>query len=251
MDQEKIMTMLEDLRGVPSVELKMNVPADQRMSLRGLRLDPLQGQIREVFFFDTPDLTLYHNGVVLRARRTQGKVDDTVVKLRPAVPAELPEELRLSKNLKVEMDVVKGAYVVSASLKGKRPPGSVREAIGDGGSIERLFTKEQRRFFADHKPAGADWNDVLPLGPIIVVLLKSFPEGFDWRTTIEQWNYPGEMPLLEMSIKTEPQGLIDAVVDWRAFVRKHGLTATGPQEPKTRRALEYFVKYVPKPEPVG
>jgi hypothetical protein len=57
------------------------------MAVSGLELDAMRGRLREVFFFDTPDLTLYRNGLVTRARRTQGDDDDTVVKLRPAEPA--------------------------------------------------------------------------------------------------------------------------------------------------------------------
>ena len=49
-------------------------------------MDPLGAQIRQVFFFDTPDLALENAGVVVRARRVQGKGDDSVVKLRPVVP---------------------------------------------------------------------------------------------------------------------------------------------------------------------
>ena len=55
-------------------------------ALQSLDVDPLDAQIRQVFFFDTPDLALNSAGVVVRARRVQGKGDDTVVKLRPVVP---------------------------------------------------------------------------------------------------------------------------------------------------------------------
>jgi hypothetical protein len=66
-----------------SVELKLTVPEhDQRATVAALGLDPLDGQIRQVFFFDTPDLTLDKHGVVVRARRVQKKGDDSVVKLR-------------------------------------------------------------------------------------------------------------------------------------------------------------------------
>ena len=46
-------------------------------------MDALDAQIRQIFFFDTPDLALDAHGVVVRARRIQGKGDDAVVKLRP------------------------------------------------------------------------------------------------------------------------------------------------------------------------
>src|SRR5688500_12692642 len=139
--------MFRELGGVGTVELKMNVPGEQRMALRALDIDTLKGKIREVVFFDTPDLTLFQKGVVVRARRTQNDDEDTVVKLRPVVPAELPDSVRASPNLKVEMDVTRGAYVISASLKGTRRPGTVREALTGKRSLDRLFTKEQRAFF--------------------------------------------------------------------------------------------------------
>ena len=60
-----------------------------RATVDALGMDPLEAQIRQVFFFDTPDLALNKVGVVVRARRVQGRGDDTVVKLRPIVPDQL------------------------------------------------------------------------------------------------------------------------------------------------------------------
>jgi hypothetical protein len=62
MNREELQGMLERMAEVPSVELKMNVPADQRMALSGLHLDPMAARLREVVFFDTPELTLFHHG---------------------------------------------------------------------------------------------------------------------------------------------------------------------------------------------
>ena len=245
MDRDELLKMLDQMADVPSVELKMNVPGDQRMALSGLNFDAMQGRLREVYFFDTPDLTLYHNAVVARARRTQGDDDDTVVKLRPADPKSLSPGVQNSKNLKVEMDVTKGSYVVSASLKGQRPAGAVREAVFGRRPLERLFTKEQRSFFAEHAPGDVGWDDLVPLGPVIVILLKWVPEGFSSKTTIEAWHYPGEVPLVELSTKATPQNVLGVFADAVKFFRGHGLSATGAQEPKTRKALEFFARTHP------
>jgi hypothetical protein len=68
-----------------SVELKLTVPeVAQRSSVTALGMDPIAAQIRQVYFFDTPELALHEAGVVVRARRVQAKGDDSVVKLRPA-----------------------------------------------------------------------------------------------------------------------------------------------------------------------
>jgi hypothetical protein len=81
---------LELAKDSDSVELKLTVPELHHAStVAALGMDPLVAQIRQVFFFDTPDLALDKAGVVVRARRIQGKGDDSVVKLRPVVPGEL------------------------------------------------------------------------------------------------------------------------------------------------------------------
>jgi len=101
---EELVAMLELARKADSVELKLTVPAaDHRMAIAGLGLDPLEAQIRQVFFFDTPELALNAVGVVARARRIQGRAGDTVVKLRPVDPEGLPAELRQSPHVGVEV----------------------------------------------------------------------------------------------------------------------------------------------------
>ena len=79
------------VKGADSIELKLTLPEHSyRSAAAALGVDPLDAQIRQVFFFDTPGLDLNKAGVVARARRVQGRGDDSVVKLRPVVPAELP-----------------------------------------------------------------------------------------------------------------------------------------------------------------
>ena len=88
---DELSELLALIKKSDSVELKVTVPeSDQRSTVAALGLDPLDAQIRQVFFFDTPDLGLDKQGVVVRARRIQGKGDDSVVKLRPVVPASFP-----------------------------------------------------------------------------------------------------------------------------------------------------------------
>src|SRR5215471_3620971 len=103
-----------------SVELKVTLPAEaQRRTVSTLGLDPLDAQIRQVFFFDTPDLRLNQAGVAVRARRIQGRSGDSVVKLRPVVPDNLPDSVRNSDSVTVEVDAMPGGYVCSAAMKSK------------------------------------------------------------------------------------------------------------------------------------
>lgn len=239
--------MLMDLEGVPSIELKMNVERQQAMAVRqalARDLDVMQGSLRECCFFDTPDLDLFSHGVVVRARRTQGKDDDTAIKLRPAGPKDLSPAVLASSNLKIEMDVTTTSYVISSALRGVRPAGAVRATLHEGKSLEKLFSKEQRAFYAEHAPEGIGWADLKPIGPILVVFIKYYPEGFPVRMTVEQWHYPGDLPVVELSFKTTRSGLLDVVPAARTWFEDRGieLTPHGKQEPKTRKALEFFSK---------
>src|SRR5262249_13658730 len=148
MSDEDLRELVKLIADSDTVELKLTVPdSDVRSTAIGLGMDPLDAQIRQVFFFDTPDLVLSQNGVVLRARRIQGKGEDAVVKLRPVVPSELPGELRSTPGFGVEVDALPGGFVCSGRLKAMLPkPRLLRVAAGDAPAKE-LFTKEQRRLF--------------------------------------------------------------------------------------------------------
>ena len=230
---------LELIRGADSVELKLTVPeADQRSSVTALGMDPLEAQIRQVFFFDTPDLALNNAGVVVRARRVQGKGDDSVVKLRPVVPDELPRAVRRSPGFGVEVDAMPGGFVCSGSMK--HAPQGVRETIAGGRRVRKLFSKEQRAFFAAHAPSGIELDDLSVLGPIFVLKLKFSPKGFDRKLVAEFWLYPDESRILELSTKCAPRDAFTAAAETQAFLAARGVDLSGEQETKTRRALEFF-----------
>ena len=90
---DELRNLLRLAKEADSIELKLTVPElAYRSTAAALGLDPLDAQIRQVFFFDTPELTLNNAGLVARARRIQGKDSDSVVKLRPVEPDQLPAD---------------------------------------------------------------------------------------------------------------------------------------------------------------
>ena len=127
--------VLELLKGADSVELKLSVPdGDRRSTVAALALDPLQAQIRQVVFFDTPDLLLNQHGVVVRGRRVQGKAGDSVIKLRPVVPDQLPARLRRDPMFGVEVDAMPGGFVCSSTLKSAHDDALVK-SVFDGTAL--------------------------------------------------------------------------------------------------------------------
>ena len=238
---EALIELLSTIRQADSVELKLTVPmADRSRGATALGVDPLDAQIRQVYFFDTPDLALDRQGVVVRARRVQRKGDDSVVKLRPIVPAELPSEVRESASFGIEVDAMPGGHVCSGSMKNTLKAPAVRDVVTGAKPLRKLFSKEQRALFSASAPEGLVLDDLSILGPIFVLKLRFSPEGYDRKLVAELWLYPDNSMLLELSTKCAPGEAFQVAAETKAFLIESGIDVGGDQETKTRKALEFF-----------
>jgi len=238
---EQLARVVRLLKAADAVELKVSVPdADRRSAVSALDMDPLDAQIRQVVFFDTPDLQLDRHGVVVRARRVQGKVGDSIVKLRPLDTQRLAATTRNAPAFGVEIDALPGGFVCSGRMKAKVDNAAVRDALTGRLPVRKLFTKEQRDLYAAHAPAGVGLDDLSALGPINVLKLKLTPVSFPRRVVAELWLYPDGTRLLELSIKCPPTEAFDAAAESRRFLTAHGIDLVAEQQTKTRMALDYF-----------
>jgi hypothetical protein len=241
---EQLAELLGLLAGADSVELKLTVPEEQGSgylsAIGALDIDPLDAQIRQVFFFDTPDLRLNDAGVVVRARRVQGKGDDSVVKLRPVVPDELPQDLRTTPDFGVEVDAMPGGYVCSGSMKHALKHPIVRETVLGGGAFQKLFSKDQRALYGERAPEGIELDDLAVLGPVFVLKLKFKPKDFKHKLVAELWLYPDGSRILELSTKGKPADGLQLAAESRVFLAERGVNLSGEQETKTRKALTFF-----------
>ena len=235
-------SMLELVKGADSVELKLTVPSiSHRATIQGLPIDPVEAEPRQVFFFDTPNLDLDKAGLVVRARRIQGGRGDTVVKLRPVVPNELPDEVRRSASFNVEVDAMPGGYVASGSMKGKSTAAEIRDVLGGAIPLRKIFTKEQRAFFTAHAPSGIAMDQLVPLGPTFLLKLVWFPKELNRKFVAELWLYQDGSRILELSTKCLPSETVPGRGGGPGLPRE--ATASnlgGAQQTKTRTALEFF-----------
>jgi hypothetical protein len=238
---EELTTLLDLIKGSDSVELKVTLPAgDHRGTAKALGIDPLDAQIRQVYFFDTPDLTLNQAGIAVRARRIQGRSGDTVVKLRPVVPDQLPDDERHSASMNVEVDAMPTGYVCSASMKGKVSNDEVRDAIAGNRPLKKIFSKEQRTFFTEHAPEGITLESLSILGPVFVLKEVVQPPDYGRRLVAEMWLLPDGSRIIELSTKCPPDETFKVAVETRAFFGRVGLDLSGDTQTKTKSTLEYF-----------
>jgi hypothetical protein len=241
----EIVEVLGLLESADSVELKLTVPAsDQRSSIEALGFDPLDAQVRLIYFFDTPDLALDRAGVVLRARRIARKGEDSVVKLRPVMPGALPKKLRADPGFGVEVDAMPGGFMCSGRLRVEAPSLGVANVAAGKRPLRKLFSKRQRELFAEYAPAGSALDDLTTLGPIFILKLKGNPPGFRRKLVAELWLFPDGSRILELSTKCPPSEAFEVAAESRARLIEYGISLSGDQETKTRRALEYFSSHL-------
>jgi hypothetical protein len=247
---EQLASLLHSLGHADSVELKLTVPeSSQRSTLAALEVDPLDAQIRQVFFLDTPGLDADRAGVVVRARRVQRSDADTVVKLRPVEPRMLSERVRHTRGFGVEVDAMPGGHVCSASLKHALRNGAVRRSVTGQKPLGRMFSEDQHAFFAEHAPPGLTIDDLSVLGPIFVLKLK-LPKGdLGRRIVVEMWLYPDGARILELSTKCAPEETLDVAAQVRQHLEALGIEVSAQQQTKTRTAMQFFAAELTAPTP--
>lgn len=238
---DQLTELLGLLPGVDSVELKLTIDETTRRStVAALGMDPLNAQIRQVMFFDTPDLRLSDAGVVMRARRIQKRSGDTVVKLRPVVPAEVAPDLRASGDFKIEVDAMPGGFVCSGSMKGEASDEKLKAVWHGDLPIRKLFSKKQRDLFEAHAPEDITFDDVVTLGPITIMKLKFSADDYPRPMVAELWFYPDGSQIIELSAKCTPAEAFQAAAETKVFLSSHGVDMTAPQQTKTRNAMVFF-----------
>jgi hypothetical protein len=240
---EQLEELLDLIGDSDSVELKLTVPeSEQYATARALGVDPLDAQIRQVYFFDTPSLTLNRNGLVVRARRVQRKKGgDSIVKVRPVVPSQLPEKLRGSPDFNVEVDAMPGGFVCSGTLKQRVENHEVRSVVEGDQPVRGLFSKAQRALGAEQAPDDIELDELQVLGPILVLKLRFEPEGYGRPLVAELWTYPDNSRVLELSTKCAPSEAFQVAAESRAFLAGRGVDLAGEQQTKTLKALKACV----------
>jgi hypothetical protein len=240
-DDARLAELMGLLRGSDTVELKLTVPpGQQRAAVRQLGLDPLDAQIRQVMFFDTPDLALDRAGVVVRARRIQGRPGDSVIKLRPVDPDAVSDDVRRLGGFGVEVDVIPGGFVCSGRLKEAADSVAIRDVTLGRRPLHKLYTKEQRALFRAHAPDGIELDDLAVLGPIFVLKMKWQPRDLARKVVAELWLYPDGARIFELSTKCLPSEAFQVAAETRVFLSEQGIDLSGEQQTKTRTALEFF-----------
>jgi len=228
-------------RAADRVELKLTVPEPAHdATCAALGVDFARVSAYRVYYLDTKDRTLHRHGVVVRVRSIERKPDDSVIKLRPVSPGSIPAALRQSKRFVVEVDGMPGSYVCSGALKARLGVHDVERAMARRRPLRALFSKPQLRLLAAHLPRQVGIDDLAILGPVDARRRKLVPDGFDRTLLVEQWTFPDNSRILELSTRCPPDATLRVAAQLAAVLRAYGVDFTGPQQTKTHATLDFF-----------
>ena len=102
--------------------------------------------------------------------------------------------------------------------RARRARASILGHVHGGTPVRKIFSKEQRAFYAEHAPEGVALDDLHVLGPIFVLKLKWEPESFERRIVAEVWLYPDGSRILELSTQCATTEAFEVAAETRAFL---------------------------------
>jgi hypothetical protein len=231
------------IEGSDKVEIKITVTGnDEKRAYDALELERRDAARRDIYFFDTPELTLNKAGVVLRARAVEDDDHDSVVKIRPVDPDKVDDKWHDVDGFKIEADAVGNKVVRSASFKVKQKKDAIEKVAKGKDPISELFSKKQKAFLAEFYDGPVGLDDLTVLGPVKALRADIERPGMAYTLTAEYWTLPDDSHLLEVSIKCPPEEAVVAREVFAAFLAGHGLDPNGAQATKTGLALTGLVE---------
>src|SRR5262245_18411197 len=175
------------MAGAEGVEIKATIPQRQIeavLQIHGLSLDDNE---RYIYFFDTPDLELFEQGVIARARRIVGGQHDGTIKFRPVEPEAVPDLWRKYNGFKIEADTSEKGVLKSASLTMPVANGLIKRVAAAQDPIASLFTEKQLLFLLSLANQKIDYPKVVTMGPMRSWKWKYNHPSLPWPITGELW----------------------------------------------------------------
>ncbi|MGH8578800.1 MAG: hypothetical protein ACREVK_01300 [Gammaproteobacteria bacterium] len=233
----------QTVAGTEAIEIKATIPGHQvEAALARYALTVDNDQERYIYFFDTPALDLLRAGIIARARRIVDEEHDSTVKLRPVVPAEVPEKWRKYSGFKIEADASEKGVVKSTSFTMPVAKGFIKQVAAGKISIAKLFTNAQETFLSEMADRTIDYASLETLGPLQAHRWKFEDPACPWEIIAELWRREDGARLMEASIKAPVVQAAAALGGFMAFLAEVGAEQDRDQQAKTRWALNYYTK---------
>lgn len=212
-----------------SVEIKLLlVPSTIKSVLASLSFE--KQTTSQVYFFDTGNLSLLNQGVIVRVR--QGAKNDLTVKVRLPEGNNQIVSSKLREQFGCEIDRTEAGANTSYSV-GKNYKD--REIPEGGDDLFSALSSQQRELLGEAH-VSINWSRVRRTPDIHSTMWATPSESPFGKLTLEYWEFPGGS-LLELSAKSAADRWESKYTDLHRIVKLKGLSLSANQETKTSAVL--------------
>jgi len=195
----------------------------------------------EIYLFDTDNLSLLNQGVIVRVR--QGAKNDLTVKVRLPKGNNQIESSKLREHFGCEVDRTEAGANTSYSVGQRYKDRLVPEA---GGDLFRALSSRQRQLLGEAH-VSIVWSQVRRMSGIRSTTWETPFESPFRKLTLEYWEFP-EGSILELSARNSASEWELKSADLQRLAKLKGLSLSANQETKTSTVLRGLKRDASPPE---
>jgi CYTH domain len=195
----------------------------------------------QIYFFDTDDLSLLKQNVIVRVR--QGAKNDLTVKVRVPEGKDRIEDSKLSEEFGCETDRTEAGASTSYSVGQDYEPQGVPK---DGDDLFRALSPRQRELLKEAQ-VSIVWSKVRRSPTVRSTSWQTSRQSPFGKLTLEYWEFP-QGSLLELSAKSAASEWKSTSADLHGLVQSKRLTLSANQETKTSAVLRGLKPRTSPPE---
>jgi len=217
-------------------EVQINVCAEPAHVVKALDLRA-DSRVREVWYFDTPDRTLFARGVVFRLRQDEGAAELTLKVARQDCAA-LPAGLLPRDEGKCEFDWHGEAVQGAVSLSTRISAASAKALRERRATLADALSDAQIRFLRERLTLWPLPADVAPVGP---ATLRGYRPA-KGRHIVEVWELPASAPYIEISRKSTNRDAPRVRTELMSLLTRAGVAACADQASRAEDKLRALAR---------
>lgn len=221
------------------VEAKLLLsPSTTQTVIESLRFE--KEMAGRVYFFDTDQLDLLKQGVIVRVR--QGADNDLTVKVRVPEGNKQTVAAQLRTHFPCEIDMTEAGEDTDYSVRHKYKAPQVPDM---GADIFPLLSRPQQRLLQEAR-VSIDWARVKRIADIKLTKWEASAQAPFHKLALELWEWPAGS-ILELSTKVGPDEAQSKYAELRLLVNRERLSLSASQGTKTSIVLGALTQHPPPP----
>ncbi len=193
-----------------------------------------------IYFYDTPELSLFDRGILLQARQRAVGADEISVTIRSLTSTRPGKHFENLIDFACGDDVTQDARTPWCGLSDRAHSSALGAVLRGDASSEALFSKDQKSFVARYAE-DVPWDALEVIGPIDSNVWSVDVPDFEQSLALEQWTLPNGAALLEISARTTRGNADVTLEELRTFLRERGIEPRA-HEGQRRGAISHLAE---------